>query len=61
MNELNVTVIEQPGALGREKARQLAQILARYYRDAPPELRAEIDRKAEEIRRREANPDARTD
>lgn len=50
MNEMTVTVIEQPGALGAVKARAIADIIQRFYLSASPELRAEIDRRAEELR-----------
>ena len=52
MNEMTVTVIEQPGALGAVKARTIADIIQRFYLNASPELRAEIDRRAEELRNR---------
>ncbi len=50
MNEMTVTVIEQPGALGAVKARTISDIIQRFYLNASPELRAEIDRRAEELR-----------
>ena len=50
MNEMNVTVIEQPGALGAVKARTISDIIQRFYLNASQELRAEIDRRAEELR-----------
>lgn len=49
-NEINVTVIEQPGKLGAIKARTIADIIQRFYLNASPELRAEIDRRAEELK-----------
>ena len=52
MNEMTVTVIEQTGALGKIKAQALSQLLQQFYLSAPPELRAEIDRRAEELRKR---------
>lgn len=52
MNEMTVTVIEQPGALGAVKARTIADIIQRFYLNASPELRAEIDRRATEIKDR---------
>ena len=52
MNEMTVTVIEQPGTLGAVKARTIADIIQRFYLNASPELRAEIDRRAEELRNR---------
>lgn len=50
MNEMTVTVIEQPGALGAVKARTISDIIQRFYLNASPELRAEIDRRAEKLR-----------
>ena len=50
MNEMTVTVIEQPGTLGAVKARMIADIIQRFYLNASQELRAEIDRRAEELR-----------
>lgn len=52
MQELNVTVIEQPGALGKIKAQVLSQLLQQFYLSAPQEIRDEIDRRAEELRNR---------
>lgn len=49
-SEINVTVIEQPGAIGAIKARTIADIIQRFYLNASPELRAEIDRRAEELK-----------
>lgn len=51
MTELNVTVIEQPGTLGRQKAQMLSRMLQQFYLTAPPELRAEIDRRAAELKK----------
>ena len=56
MNELTVTVFEQPGALGKIKAQALSQLLQQFYLSAPPELRAEIDRRAEVLRRGKEEP-----
>lgn len=52
MTELEVTVIEQPGKLGDMKARALCAILLRFYE----ENKEEVERRAEEIRRRKENP-----
>lgn len=48
MAEIKVTVIEQPGKLGRQKARALCAFFVRFYE----EHKEEVDRKAEEIRQR---------
>lgn len=48
MKELNVTVIEQPGQLGRMKASTLCAFFLRYYE----EHKEEVDRKVEELRKR---------
>ena len=50
-SEINVTVIEQPGAIGRQKAQMLSLMLQQFYMSAPPELRAEIDRRAAELKK----------
>lgn len=52
MNEMTVTVFEQPGALGKIKAQALSQLLQQFYLSAPQEIRDEIDRRAEELRNR---------
>ena len=52
MKDLNVTVIEQPGALGKIKAQTLSQLLQRFYLNAPQEVRDEIDRRAEELKQK---------
>lgn len=48
-NEINVTVIEQPGKLGSMKASALCAFFLRFYE----EHKEEIDRKVEELRRTE--------
>lgn len=48
MQELNVTVIEQPGALGRMKASALAAFFVQFYADH----KDEVDRKVEELRKK---------
>lgn len=50
--EIVVSIYEHPGKLCQQKARELAEKLERFYFSAPPALRAEIDRRAEEIRQR---------
>lgn len=52
MKDLNVTVIEQPGQIGANKARALCDFLLGYY----AEHREEIDRMVEERRAQEAAP-----
>lgn len=52
MNEMTVTVFEQPGALGAVKAQTLSQLLQRVYLNAPQEVRDEIDRRAEELKQK---------
>ena len=52
MNEMTVTVFEQPGALGKIKAQALSQLLQQFYLSAPQGVRDEIDRHAEELRKR---------
>lgn len=47
MTELNVTVIEQPGKLGRMKASALCAFFLRFYE----EHKEEVDRKVEELRK----------
>ena len=51
MNEMTITVIEQPGTIGFQKARMISKLILDYYRNAPPELRAEIDRRAAELKK----------
>lgn len=58
MNEMTVTVFEQPGALGKIKAQALSQLLQQFYLSAPQEIRDEIDRRAEELRKRKENEHA---
>ena len=48
--DMQVHIYEQQGQISRMKAQQIAQTLIRFYEQATPELRAEIDRKAEELR-----------
>lgn len=48
MKELNVTVIEQPGQLGKMKASALAAFFVQFYADH----KDEVDRKVEELRKR---------
>lgn len=43
-------IVELPGQIGTRKARALAQRIAQFYFDASPELRAEIERRAERLR-----------
>ncbi|MBQ8922496.1 MAG: hypothetical protein IJ060_10125 [Oscillospiraceae bacterium] len=50
--EMTVSIYEHPGKLCQQKARELAEKLERFYFSAPSELRAEINRRAEEIRQR---------
>lgn len=50
MNELNVCIYEQPGKLCSRKAQALARVLQAFYLCAPEEVRAEIDRRAAELR-----------
>ena len=47
MTELNVTVIEQPGQLGRMKASALCAFFLRFYK----EHKEEVDSKVEELRK----------
>lgn len=52
-NEINVTVIEQPGKLGSMKASALCAFFLRFYE----EHKEEVDRKVEELRKKkEENP-----
>lgn len=46
------SIYEHPGKLCQQKARELAEKLERFYFSAPPALRAEINRRAEENRLR---------
>lgn len=55
MNEMTVTVIEQPGTISKVKAQALSRMIQQFYLSAPPELREEIDRRAEELRKRKEN------
>ena len=48
-NEINVTVIEQPGKLSSMKASALCAFFLRFYE----EHKEEVDRKAEDLRRAE--------
>lgn len=48
MSEIKVTVIEQKGKLGRQKARALCAFFVRFYE----EHKEEVDRKVEELRMR---------
>lgn len=50
MSEIKVTVIEQPGKLGRMKASALCAFFLRFYE----EHKEEVDRKVEELRRKNA-------
>lgn len=47
----SVTVIEQPGPISQIKARRLSDMITELYYGSP-ELRAEVDRRLEEMRRR---------
>jgi hypothetical protein len=52
-SNLNVIVVEQPGEIGKMKARQLCAFLERYYE----EHKEEVDRRVAELRAaREENP-----
>ena len=46
------SIYEHPGMLCQQKARELAEKLERFYFSAPPALREEINRRAEEIRKK---------
>ena len=48
MSEIKVTVIEQPGQLGRMKASALAAFFVQFYADH----KEEVDRKVEELRKK---------
>lgn len=50
-NVSSVTVIEQPGLISQIKARRLSDMITQLY-FGNPELRAEVDRRLEEMRRR---------
>lgn len=47
------SIYEHPGKLCQQKARELSEKLERFYFSAPPALRAEINRRAEENRLRD--------
>lgn len=49
MSEIKVTVIEQPGKLGSMKASALCAFFLRFYE----EHKEEVDRKVEELRKKE--------
>lgn len=44
MNELNVTIIEQPGEIGQETAKALCSLILHYY----AEHKEEIDKDKEQ-------------
>lgn len=52
MSEIKVTVIEQPGKLGRQKASALCAFFVRFYE----EHKEEVDRKVEELRKKKEVP-----
>lgn len=52
MAEITTRIIEQPGSISKVKAQALARMIQQFYLSAPPELRAEIDKRAEELRKR---------
>lgn len=47
MNELNVTVIEQPGEIGQTVAQRLCAFLLRYYAEHKEEIDAMMKEKEE--------------
>lgn len=52
MAEITTRIIEQPGSISKVKAQALTRMIQQFYLSAPPELRAEIDKRAEELRKR---------
>ena len=52
MNDLNVVIVENQGKIGQRAAGSIAHFLVTYYKSLPPEERAEVDRRAEQLRQK---------